>query len=98
MKNAQLMALLTPVIEFVAAIGVTAIIWYGGHGVIDGDLTAGSLVAFLVYAVNISNPVKRLTRVVGNIQKALAAAQRVFDILDMKEEIEKSPAPRLCRR
>ena len=87
MKNAQLMALLTPVIEFVAALGVTAIIWYGGHGVIDGDLTAGSLVAFLVYAVNISNPVKRLTRVIGSIQRALAAAQRVFDILDMKEEI-----------
>ena len=91
MKNAQLMALLTPVIEFVAAIGVTAIIWYGGHGVIDGDLTAGSLVAFLVYAVNISNPVKRLTRVVGSIQKALAAAQRVFDVLDMKEEIAEIP-------
>ena len=90
MKNAQLMALLTPVIEFVA-IGVTAIIWYGGHGVINGDLTAGSLVAFLVYAVNISNPVKRLTRVVGSIQKALAAAQRVFDVLDMKEEIAEIP-------
>ena len=87
MKNAQLMALLTPVIEFVAALGVTAIIWYGGHGVIDGDLTAGSLVAFLVYAVNISNPVKRLTRVIVSIQRALAAAQRVFYILDMKEEI-----------
>ena len=91
MKNAQLMALLTPVIEFVAAIGVTAIIWYGGHGVINGDLTAGSLVAFLVYAVNISNPVKRLTRVVGSIQRALAAAQRVFDVLDMKEEIAEIP-------
>ncbi len=91
MKNAQLMALLTPVIEFVAALGVTAIIWYGGHGVINGDLTAGSLVAFLVYAVNISNPVKRLTRVVGSIQRALAAAQRVFDVLDMKEEIAEIP-------
>ena len=95
MKNAQLMALLTPVIEFVAAIGVTAIIWYGGHGVIDGDLTAGSLVAFLVYAVNISNPVKRLTRVVGSIQRALAAAQRVFDILDMKEEIAEIPGAKV---
>ena len=95
MKNAQLMALLTPVIEFVAAIGVTAIIWYGGHGVINGDLTAGSLVAFLVYAVNISNPVKRLTRVVGSIQKALAAAQRVFDVLDMKEEIAESPGAKV---
>ena len=95
MKNAQLMALLTPVIEFVAAIGVTAIIWYGGHGVINGDLTAGSLVAFLVYAVNISNPVKRLTRVVGSIQKALAAAQRVFDVLDMKEEIAEIPGAKV---
>ena len=95
MKNAQLMALLTPVIEFVAAIGVTAIIWYGGHGVINGELTAGSLVAFLVYAVNISNPVKRLTRVVGSIQKALAAAQRVFDVLDMKEEIAESPGAKV---
>lgn len=91
MKNAQLMALLTPVIELVAAIGVTAIIWYGGHGVIDGDLTAGSLVAFLVYAINISNPVKRLTRVVGSIQRALAAAQRVFDVLDTPEEILEIP-------
>ncbi|WP_298565337.1 lipid A export permease/ATP-binding protein MsbA [uncultured Phascolarctobacterium sp.] len=87
MKNAQLMATLTPVVELVAAIGVTMIIWYGGNNVINGTITAGSLVAFLTYAVNISNPIKRLTRVIGNIQKALAAAQRVFMIIDMPEEI-----------
>ena len=86
MKNAQLMATLTPVVELVAAIGVTMIIWYGGNNVINGTITAGSLVAFLTYAVNISNPIKRLTRVIGNIQKALAAAQRVFMIIDMPEE------------
>ena len=40
--------------------------------------------------VNISNPIKRLTRVIGNIQKALAAAQRVFMIIDMPEEIAES--------
>ena len=45
---------------------------------------------FLTYAVNISNPIKRLTRVIGNIQKALAAAQRVFMIIDMPEEIAES--------
>lgn len=91
MKNAKLMATLTPVIEFVAALGVTAIIWVGGRNVINGDITAGSLVAFLVYAVNISNPIKRLTRVIGNIQKALAAAQRVFYILDLENEIKDKP-------
>lgn len=90
MKNAQLMATLTPVVELVAAIGVTMIIWYGGNNVINGTSTAGSLVAFLTYAVNISNPIKRLTRVIGNIQKALAAAQRVFMIIDMPEEIAES--------
>lgn len=90
MKNAQLMATLTPVVELAAAIGVTMIIWYGGNNVINGTITAGSLVAFLTYAVNISNPIKRLTRVIGNIQKALAAAQRVFMIIDMPEEIAES--------
>lgn len=90
MKNAQLMATLTPVVELVAAIGVTMIIWYGGNNVMNGTITAGSLVAFLTYAVNISNPIKRLTRVIGNIQKALAAAQRVFMIIDMPEEIAES--------
>lgn len=88
MKYAQLSATLTPTIEFVAAVGVTIILWYGGNSVINGSITAGSLVAFLTYAVNISNPIKRLSRVIGNIQKALAAAQRVFDVLDLPETIK----------
>lgn len=91
MKNSQIMATLTPVIEFLAAIGVTMIIWYGGREVINDNLTAGSLVAFLVYAVNLSNPIKRLSRVYGNIQKALSAAERVFEVLDTKPEIEDMP-------
>lgn len=88
MKTAQLMATLTPIIEFLAALGVTAIIWYGGREVISGSLTSGSLIAFLIYVVNLSNPIKRLSRVYGNIQKALAAAQRVFEVLDTEPEIQ----------
>ena len=91
LKNAKYMATLTPTIEFVAALGVTLILWYGGNNVIAGETTAGSLVAFLAYAVNISNPIKRITRVSGNIQKALAAAQRVFDVLDLREEVRDLP-------
>lgn len=91
MRTAQLMATLTPVIEFLAAIGVTVIIWFGGREVINGELTAGSLIAFLIYAVNISNPIKRLSRVYGNIQKALAAAQRVFDVLDTEPDVQDAP-------
>lgn len=88
MKYVKLSATLTPTIEFVAAIGVTMILWFGGNSVIDGDITAGALVAFLTYAVNISNPIKRLSKVIANIQRALAAADRVFDVLDLPELIQ----------
>lgn len=88
MKNIKLNALLTPTVEFVAAVGVTVVMWYGGRSVIDGDITAGALVAFLVYAVNIANPIKRLTKVAASIQKALAAGDRVFGILDLPEAIK----------
>lgn len=91
MKSAKLMGTLSPVIEFIAALGVTAIIWFGGRSVIGGDITAGSLVAFLVYAINISNPIKRIARVLGSIQKALAAAERVFFIMDLTDTIPQKP-------
>lgn len=91
MKNIKLNALLTPTVEFVAAVGVTIVMWYGGRSVIDGDITAGALVAFLVYAVNIANPIKRLTKVAASIQKALAAGDRVFGILDLPEAIKEAP-------
>ena len=96
MKNAQVMATLTPVIELIAAIGVTFLIWYGGFEVINGNLTAGALIAFLVYATNLANPIKRLSRIYGNIQKAMAAAERVFSVLDEKTDIvEKDNATEL---
>lgn len=91
MKNSRLSALLTPVVELLATIGVTAIIWYGGHEVIKGHLTSGFLIAFLIYAINISNPIRRLSSLYANIQRALAAAQRVFDILDIRPDIEELP-------
>ena len=91
MKNAQLMATLTPLIEFLAAIGVTLIIWYGGWEVIHGDLTAGALIAFLIYAVNLSNPVKRISKSYGVVQRALAAAQRVFEVIDTQPDVQDAP-------
>lgn len=95
MKNIKLNALLTPTVELVAAIGVTVVMWYGGMSVINGVITAGSLVAFLVYAVNIANPIKRLTKVVASIQQALAAGERVFGILDLEENIKELPSAKL---
>ena len=91
MKNVQLTSLLTPTVEFLAAVSVTLIIWFGGYEVISGVMTAGSLVAFLTYAVNLANPVKRLSRLYGSLQKAMAAIDRVFMVLDLPEAIQDKP-------
>ena len=91
MKNVRLTSMLTPTIEFIAALAATALIWFGGKEVVDGRITAGTLVAFLTYAVNMSNPLKRLSRAYAGIQQAIAGADRVFGILDMEEPISDRP-------
>jgi len=91
MKTVQITSIITPIINILTAIGVTGIIWYGGHEVISGKLTSGSLISFLTYAMNLANPIKRLSNVYGNIQRALAAAQRVFGIIDTEPDIEDLP-------
>ena len=87
MKNVKLSSLLTPTVEFLAAIAVTFIVWFGGYEVVNELITAGELVAFLTYAVNLANPVKRLSRVYAAIQRAMAAADRVFAVMDLDEKI-----------
>ena len=91
MKNVQLTSLLTPTVEFLAALAVTVIVWFGGYEVVNGVMTAGALIAFLTYAVNLANPVKRISRVYGNIQRAMAAADRVFEVLDLEEAVRNKP-------
>ena len=91
MKNVKLTSLLTPTVEFLAAVAVTFIVWFGGYEVVQGIMSAGSLVAFLTYAVNLANPVKRLSRIYGRMQQAMAAIDRIFQVLDMKETVNDKP-------
>lgn len=91
MKNVQLTSLLTPTVEFLAAVAVTFIVWFGGYEVVQGIMSAGALVAFLTYAVNLANPVKRLSRIYGRMQQAMAAIDRIFHVLDLEETVTDKP-------
>ena len=91
MKNVKLSSLLTPTVEFLAAIAVTFIVWFGGYEVVNEVITAGELVAFLTYAVNLANPVKRLSRVYAAIQRAMAASDRLFTVTYLDEKITDVP-------
>lgn len=87
-KTIRQQSQMTPFVEFFAALATTVIIWYGGVSVIDGIMTSGELIAFLMYAINLANPVKRISEALGSIQKSLAAADRVFAIMDTHPDIE----------
>lgn len=91
MKNVRLTSLLTPTVEFLAAVAVTLIVWFGGYEVVNGIMSAGALVAFLTYAVNLANPVKRISRIYGRMQQAMAAIDRIFFVLDMEETVNDNP-------
>ena len=91
MKAVRAGAILTPVVEFLATIGVVALIWYGGREVITGRLSGGELVTFLTFAVNLSNPIKRLSHTYGKLQQAQAGCERVFGQMEFEPEVKDAP-------
>lgn len=72
----------TPVMEFLGSIGIALIIWYGGSQVIAGHSTPGTFFSFMAALILLYQPVKGLNKVNVAIQKALAGAERVFEVLD----------------
>ena len=71
-----------PIMELLAGFGIAGVLLYGGLRVASGETTAGTLVSFLAAAIMLYEPVKRLTRANNDIQQGLAAAERVFEVLD----------------
>lgn len=66
------------------------IFWYGGKEVLAGRLTAGDLVAFIIYAMNISRSISQASRLYTAVNTAAGASERVFELLDEIPEIEDS--------
>ena len=70
------------------------IFWYGGREVLAGRLTAGDLVAFIIYALNISRSVSQSSRLYAAINTAAGATERIFELLEEIPEIEDEPGAR----
>ena len=81
-KSSQYKALLTPLVEFIASIAFTAILWYGGLEVLRGNMAPSELIAFFTMLLTITDPIRSVTKVNATIQKALAAGERIFETLD----------------
>jgi subfamily B ATP-binding cassette protein MsbA len=91
MKLNAIRVLSPPIMEFLGSLGMGAIIFYGGYNVIRGHSTPGTFFSFLAALLMLYQPIKSLSSVQNIAQEGLAAAVRVFDLMDREPEIGDAP-------
>ncbi len=92
LKGARVRNLSNPLIEILGGLAIVAVIVYGGSQVIAGTSDPGSFTAFIAAALLAYEPLKRLARLNANLQEGLAAAARVFDLMDRQPQIVSNPS------
>ena len=90
-KTMELFAMRNPLLQFIAGIGTTAVIWYGGLQVIDSTISLGTMVEFSAYLMMLQRPIRMLGMTINTYARAVAAGERIFEILDTQSEIEEKP-------
>jgi subfamily B ATP-binding cassette protein MsbA len=87
MKVIQLTVTQTPVVEFLAAIGIGVAVWYGGWQVIQGKFTVGDIFGFWGYMIMATNPLNRISQTFTQLQTTLVSANRILEVLDSPSEV-----------
>jgi subfamily B ATP-binding cassette protein MsbA len=87
MRVARIKAITGPTMEVMAAFAIVAILWWGSHAVLEGTRTPGVFTAFITAMLLLYQPFKSLTRTNNNIQAGIAAAERVFEMMDAPTEV-----------
>ncbi|MYD11445.1 MAG: ABC transporter ATP-binding protein [Chloroflexi bacterium] len=80
-----------PIIGFFAFAGLALILWFGGHEVLDGRLSPGELISFLIYGMTVAASSAGVISVYSQFQEALGATKRVFEILDTEPDVRDAP-------
>jgi subfamily B ATP-binding cassette protein MsbA len=93
-KSVRVRAISHPLMECLGGLGIAFIVFYGGYNVIRGEATPGTFFSFLAALLMLYEPVKRLSGVNNTVQQGLAAASRIFEILDTVPEISDRPGAR----
>ncbi len=91
MKVTAALSSLPPLMELLGGIGMAGALWYGSQEISAGRLTTGSFVAFIAALFMMYGPAKKLSRVNANLQQAIAASERIFEMLDTHTEVKEQP-------
>jgi len=91
MRVVRALSLMPPAMELLGGIGMAGALWYGSKEIAAGRLTPGDFTTFLAAMLMMYAPAKKLSRVNANLQQAIAAAERIFEMLDTHTEVEERP-------
>ena len=91
MKRVRISAVLAPIIGFMAFMSITITLWFGSYQVIQGRLSPGELIAYLIYTMLVATPIAAFSGLYGQFQSALGATQRLFEFLDLQPDIVDGP-------
>ena len=91
MRVVRALSLMPPAMELLGGIGMAAALWYGSNEIATGRLTTGDFTTFLAAMLMMYAPAKKLSRVNANLQQAIAAADRIFEMLDTHTEVAEVP-------
>ncbi len=91
MKGVVIKELNAPLIELLGSIAAAIIILIGGHRVVNGAMTTGDFFSFMAALMMMYDPVTKISKVNADINAAIAAAERIYQFLDMEEDIKDSP-------
>lgn len=92
-KSIKYESLHTPIMEVITSLGVAGVIWFGGSQVMHGRMSASEFFSFLTAMVMLYGPVKKLLSSYNTVQQAVGAAERVFEVIDHRAEIEDPAEP-----
>ncbi len=99
LKVTSALAILPPLMELLGGLAVVGLIWYSSHQIAEKTVSPGDFAAFVAAAFMMYAPIKKLSRVNATLQQAMAASERIFEILDTHSEVperpDAQPLPRL---
>ena len=91
MRVVRALSLMPPFMELLGGVGMAVALWYGSNEIKAGRLTTGEFTSFLAALLMMYAPAKKLSRVNANIQQAIAAGDRIFEMMDTHTEVAEAP-------
>jgi ATP-binding cassette, subfamily B, bacterial len=98
MRARGIKARLAPIVDVIVAVGTCIVLWYGARLVLQGQLTAGALVVFLLYLGKMYKPMRDLSKMTDTISKAVIGAERIKELISLKDSVRDLPHARTAPR